>query len=78
MTYDCNAILRMTEAQLKLRNDVNLKEATPQELHEALSTAVMIAISENWNKSKRSRLEPQGLLFLRGVPDRPPSLQQPV
>ena len=36
MHYDCNNILKMTEAQLKLRSDVDLNEATPQELHEAL------------------------------------------
>ena len=57
MHYDCNNILRITEAQLKLRSDVDLKEATPQELHEALSSAVMMTISENWNKSKRSRFQ---------------------
>ena len=57
MNYDCSNILKMTEAQLKLRNDVNLQEATPQELHEALSTAVMMTISENWNKSKSARLQ---------------------
>ena len=55
--YECNTILKMTEAQLKLKNDVNLQEATPQELHEALSSAVMMVISENWNKSKRARFQ---------------------
>ena len=30
---------------------------TPQELHEALSQAVMMSISENWTKSKRSRIQ---------------------
>ena len=47
MRYDCLNILKMTEAHLKLTHDVALREATPQELHEALSRAVMMNISEN-------------------------------
>lgn len=47
----------MTEAQLRYKSDVSLQEATPQELHEALSQAVMMSISENWTKSKRSRIQ---------------------
>ena len=45
----------MTEAQLKYQCDVNLQEATPQELHEALSSAVMVAISDDWSASKHGR-----------------------
>jgi len=56
MRYDCLNILKMTEAHLKLTHDVALREATPQELHEALSRAVMMNISENWNKSKHTRM----------------------
>ncbi|MBS5670865.1 MAG: glycogen/starch/alpha-glucan phosphorylase [Firmicutes bacterium] len=47
----------MTEAQLRYKSDVSLQEATPQELHEALSQAVMMSISEDWAKSKRCRLQ---------------------
>ena len=57
MNYDCNNILKWTEAQLKYTYDVTLQEATPQELHEALGEAVMMAISDNWNSSKRARLQ---------------------
>ncbi len=57
MNYDCNNILKWTEAQLKYTYDVSLREATPQELHEALGEAVMMAISDNWNSSKRARLQ---------------------
>ncbi|HIR64932.1 MAG TPA: glycogen/starch/alpha-glucan phosphorylase [Candidatus Faecousia faecigallinarum] len=46
----------MTEAQLKYKSDVNLQEATPQELHEALSQAVMMSISEDWSNSRRARM----------------------
>ena len=56
MNYDCVNILKWTEAQLKYTYDVSLKEATAQELHEALSHAVMMAISDNWNLSKRTRM----------------------
>ena len=56
MSYDCLNILKWTEAQLKYTYDVSLKEATPQELHEALGNAVMMAISDNWNTAKRTRM----------------------
>ena len=56
MSYNCLNILRWTEAQLKYTYDVGLQEATPQELHEALGEAVMMAISDNWNRSKRTRM----------------------
>ncbi|MBR4291354.1 MAG: glycogen/starch/alpha-glucan phosphorylase [Oscillospiraceae bacterium] len=56
MKYNCLNILKWTEAQLKYTYDVSLKEATPQELHEALGEAVMMAISDNWNNSKHTRM----------------------
>ena len=56
MNYNCLNILKWTEAQLKYTYDVSLQEATPQELHEALGEAVMMAISDNWNKSKHTRM----------------------
>ena len=56
MNYNCLNILKWTEAQLKYTYDVSLQEATPQELHEALGEAVMMAISDNWNHSKHTRM----------------------
>ena len=56
MNYNCLNILKWTEAQLKYTYDVSLQEATPQELHEALGEAVMMAISDNWNRSKHTRM----------------------
>jgi len=56
MNYDCVSILKWTEAQLKYTYDVSLQEATAQELHEALGEAVMMAISENWNHAKHTRM----------------------
>ena len=55
MNYDCQNILKWTEAQLKYKYDVFLEEATPQELHEALGMAVMMAISDNWSNAKKAR-----------------------
>ena len=53
---NCRNILKWTEAQLKYNFDVALKDATPQELHEALGQAVMMAISDNWSNAKKTRL----------------------
>ena len=55
MNLNCQNILKMTEAQLKYDSDVNLTEATPQELHQALSQAVMMSINDDWVASKASR-----------------------
>ena len=55
MKLNCLNILQYTEAQLKYTHDVALKEASPQELHQALGQAVMMAISDNWNHSKKLR-----------------------
>ena len=56
MSYNCLSILKWTEAKLKYAHDVSLQEATAQQLHEALGEAVMMAISDNWNYSKRTRM----------------------
>ena len=56
MNFDCTIILKWTEAQLKYTYDVSLQEATPQQIHEALGEAVMMAISEKWNRAKHTRL----------------------
>ncbi len=55
MNINCLNIVKWTEAQLKYTYDVSLQEASAQELHEALGQAVMMAISDNWNNSKRVR-----------------------
>ena len=56
MKFDCNHILKWTQAQLKYQNDVNLREATPQELHEALSQVIMMSINDMWSASKKERM----------------------
>ena len=55
MKFDCQNILQWTEAQLKYTYDVSLKEASAEELHDALGRSVMMAISDNWSHSKKTR-----------------------
>ena len=64
MKYNCLNILKWTEAQLKYTHDVSLQEATPQELHEALGQAVMMAISDNWNGAKRTRMHQRKAYYI--------------
>ncbi len=64
MSYNCLNILKWTEAQLKYTYDVSLKEATPQELHEALGVAVMMAISDNWSHSKKTRMHERKAYYI--------------
>ncbi|MBE6979707.1 MAG: glycogen/starch/alpha-glucan phosphorylase [Ruminococcaceae bacterium] len=58
------SIVKWTEAQLKYTYDVSLKEATPQELHEALGQAVMMAISDNWSDSKKARMHERKAYYI--------------
>ena len=55
MKYNCVEILKWTEAQLKYTQDVSLREANAQQLHGALGTAVMMALADNWSRSKAAR-----------------------
>ena len=55
MNYNCHEILKATEAQLKYFHDTTLQGATPQELHDALGKAVMIAITDQWNHARQLR-----------------------
>ena len=64
MKYNCLNILKMTEAQLKFTHDVSLREASAQELHEALGKAVMMAISDNWNRSKHIRMHQRKAYYI--------------
>ena len=64
MSYNCLNILKWTEAQLKYTYDVSLQEATAQELHEALGKAVMMAISDNWSRSKKTRIHTRKAYYI--------------
>ena len=64
MNLNCLNIVKFTEAQLKYTYDVSLREATPQELHEALGQAVMMSIADNWSNSKRARLHERKAYYI--------------
>ncbi len=64
MSSNCLNILKWTEAQLKYNSDVSLKDATAQELHEALGQAVMMAISDNWKHSKQVRMHQRKAYYI--------------
>ena len=64
MNLNCVNILKWTEAQLKYTYDVSLQEATPQELHEALGQAVMMAISDNWSHAKKTRMHERKAYYI--------------
>ena len=64
MNYNCLNILKWTEAKLKYTHDISLQEASAQELHEALGEAVMMAISDNWNHSKHTRMHQRKAYYI--------------
>ena len=64
MNLNCVNILKWTEAQLKYTYDVSLKDATPQELHEALGQAVMMAISDSWSHAKKTRMHERKAYYI--------------
>ena len=64
MNLNCVDILKWTEAQLKYTYDVSLKDATPQELHEALGQAVMMAISDSWSHAKKVRMNQRKAYYI--------------
>jgi len=64
MSYNCMNILKWTEAKLKYTYDVSLKDASATELHEALGEAIMMAISDNWNHSKHTRMHQRKAYYI--------------
>lgn len=52
MIYSPQDLLGTTESLLKYDEDERLSEASPQHLHNALGRAVMIAVGDNWAKSR--------------------------
>ena len=55
MIYSPQDLLGTTESLLKYDEDERLSEAAPQHLHNALGRAVMIAVGDNWAKSRARR-----------------------
>ena len=46
--------MRRMEDELKSDYQIQLHEASTQQLHRALSNAVMFAVSDDWRRSRRS------------------------
>ena len=64
MKLDCTNIVMWTEAQLKYTYDVSLREATPQQLHEALGKSVMMAIADRWSHAKYTRKQSRKAYYI--------------
>ena len=55
MEIDTSRIVADTNESLKLNYDVSMKEASPQELHNALSHVMMMQLSRRWSECKAER-----------------------
>ena len=64
MGYDSQTILNWTQARLKYAQDVRLQEADANALHDALGQAVMMAISDNWNRAKHRRMHTRKAYYI--------------
>ncbi|MBR2937080.1 MAG: glycogen/starch/alpha-glucan phosphorylase [Oscillospiraceae bacterium] len=64
MNYDSLNILQWTEARLKYAHDVTLQEADANALHEALGQGVMMAVSDNWKRSKQARMQSRKAYYI--------------
>ena len=50
---NCFELVQQTEALLRYKHDATLQTATAVQLHDCLGQAVMLAISDDWHKSKQ-------------------------
>ena len=64
MIYSPQNLLDTTESLLKYDEDERLSEASPQHLHNALGRAVMIAVGDNWAKSRARRAGKRKAFYL--------------
>ena len=64
MIYSPQDILQTTESLLKYDEDEKLTEASPQHLHNALGRAVMMAVSDNWSRSRQRRAGKRKAFYL--------------
>ncbi len=64
MMYSTQEILNTTESLLKYDEDERLNEASPQHLHNALGRAVMLAVGDNWTKSRERRAAKRKAYYL--------------
>ncbi len=64
MMYSPQDLLNTTESLLKYDEDERLAEASPRHLHNALGRAVMIAVADNWAKSRTRRAGKRKAFYL--------------
>ncbi|MBQ7737561.1 MAG: glycogen/starch/alpha-glucan family phosphorylase [Oscillospiraceae bacterium] len=64
MRYSTQDILNTTESLLKYDEDESLRDAEPVHLHNALGRAVMLAVGDNWAKSRARRAESRKAFYL--------------
>ena len=64
MMYSTQDILNTTESLLKYDEDERLEEASPHHLHNALGRAVMLAVGDNWSKSRDRRAKKRKAYYL--------------
>ena len=64
MMYSPQEILNTTESLLKYDEDERLEEASPHHLHNALGRAVMIAVGDNWTRSRSHRAGKRKAFYL--------------
>ena len=64
MMYSTQEILNTTESLLKYDEDERLEEASPHHLHNALGRAVMLAVGDNWTKSRARRAQKRKAYYL--------------
>ena len=64
MMYSTQDILNTTESLLKYDEDERLEEASPHHLHNALGRAVMLAVGDNWTKSRARRANKRKAYYL--------------
>ena len=48
-------IVQQTEAMLHFQHDETLQETTPERLHEALSSVIMMEINDRWSRSRHTQ-----------------------
>ena len=64
MMYSTQDILNTTESLLKYDEDEKLEEASPHHLHNALGRAVMLAVGDNWTRSRDHRAHKRKAYYL--------------
>ena len=55
MLFNCDEIVSWTQTYLKMRHDTTLDKASPEELHDCLSSVIMLNINDQWSSDRVAR-----------------------